>query len=1021
MANRTKTPETVEILIAEDSPTQAEQLKHLMEEAGFAVRAARNGQQALAMAEERRPTLIISDVMMPEMDGYSLCKEVKSRPGLKGVPVLLVTALSSPHDVIKGLESGADNFIRKPYDGKELLSRINYILTNQQVRAESKMQAGLQIALGDQKYFITAERQQILDLLITTYDDAVSLNQHLVTKQWEIARSNEVLRGLYRIANSLNRSVKVEEVLETSLSLSMGLLGVQAAWVSLWDAKQGFRLAASRNLPPALEHPEVWEGDCLCRRKMLAGELDQAVNQLECELLQKATGDTKGLRFHASIPLKSGGRPLGILNLAGPEEGKIREEDLELWGGVGDQIALALERAQLLENLESKVVERTAALEAEFNERLRAEERVRQLAATVESSQDAIVGKSLDGIIQHWNRGAEKLYQYTAEEAIGCSVSILVPPDAAAEIPRILGRVGKGEGTPSYETFRVRKDGVQIPVSVTVSPILDSHGVIVGASSIARDISDRRRAEEAMRASETRYRRLFEAAKDGILILDASTGEIVDVNPFLTVLLGYTKEAIMGKKLWELGIAKDVAASKLNLAELQDKESVRYEDLPLERSDGQPIEVEFVSNVYSVNGTKVIQCNIRDITARVEAEKTLRETQEQLRQASKIEAIGRLAGGVAHDFNNLLTIINGYAELMLSQFGSDHRVRSQAEEIRKAGERAAALTRQLLAFGRRQVIAPQVLNLNGVVSGIEKMIHRLIGEDIELVCILTQPLGAVKADPGQIEQVVMNLAVNSRDAMPKGGKLTIETADVELDEVYCRTHAEVTPGPYVMLAVSDTGVGMDKETQAHIFEPFFTNKEKGKGTGLGLATVHGIVKQSGGHVGVYSEPGKGTTFKVYLPRGEGEPKSTQFSKEARKPTGGSETILLVEDEEAVRTLASEVLRKRGYRVLESASAEDALQVSGRHQGTIHLLLTDVVMPQMSGRKVAELLASRRPKMKVLYMSGYTDNAIVHHGILDANTAFLQKPFTPETLALKVREVLNSPSRTGIRTHPCLRG
>jgi PAS domain S-box-containing protein len=883
MADRTKTPKPVDILIVEDSLTQAEQLKHLMEESGFAVRVALDGRQALAMAEERKPRLIISDVVMPEMDGYSLCKEVKSRHDFRDVPVLLVTGLSSPHDVIKGLECGADNFIRKPYDGKELLARINYILNNPRLRSDSKMQAGVQIAIGEQKYFITAERQQILDLLITTYDDAVALNEQLVTRQWEIAQSNKILHDLFRIAESLNRSVTVPEVLETSLRLAMELPGIKAAWISIWDAKQGFRLAASRNLPPALESAKVWEGDCLCRRMMAGGELKQTVNTLECERLQKASGDTKGLRFHASVPLKAGGRPLGILNLAGADEGMVREEDVELLGSVGNQLGLALERAQLLENLEGKVAERTAALESEFAERQRAEEALRRsevrFRRLAESNMMGVMQAHFDGRVLDANDAFLEMVGYTRQdlEAGLLRWTDMTPPEFREQSGRFIAEVKKkGIWTPAEKEY-IRKDGSRVPVLL------------------------------------------------GGALLEGSPDEVI-------------------------GFALDISGRRL--------------------------------------------------------------LEEQLRQASKMEAVGRLAGGIAHDFNNLLTIINGYAELMLGQFDSDHPARSQTEEIRKAGERAASLTRQLLAFGRRQVLAPQVLNLNSVVSGTEKMLRRLIGEDIELIFIPKVSLGAVEADPGQIEQVVMNLAVNSRDAMPKGGKLTIETSDAELDEVYCLTHAEVTPGRYVMLAVSDTGVGMDKETQARIFEPFFTTKEKGKGTGLGLATVHGIVNQSGGHIWLYSEPGRGTTFKIYLPRVEAGEEAIRGSQTKRVASlAGSETILVVEDEDALRVMACDILKSKGYRILQAKDGQEALSVLETHKGPIQLLLTDVVMPGMSGKELADSSRPFRRHMGVLYMSGYTDNAVVHHGVLNPGTEFLQKPFTPDALLRKVRKALDSGSET----------
>lgn len=379
--------------------------------------------------------------------------------------------------------------------------------------------------------------------------------------------------------------------------------------------------------------------------------------------------------------------------------------------------------------------------------------------------------------------------------------------------------------------------------------------------------------------------------------------------------------------------------------------------------------------------------------------------EDQLRQAQKVEVIGRLAGGVAHDFNNLLTIISGYTDLTLGQLPEGNPLHENLEEIRNAARRAAELTRQLLAFGRRQILAPKVIDLNAVVADTQKMLRRLIGEDIDLVAVLTPELWRLKADSGQIEQVIMNLAINARDAMPHGGRLTLETQNVELDDAYARAHVAVQPGPYVMLAVSDTGSGMDRETLGHLFEPFFTTKGPGQGTGLGLATVYGIVKQSGGNIWVYSEVGRGTTCKVYLPRVD-EPLESTTPPKPRASLRGTETILLVEDEQAVRLLARRVLEGNGYAVLEAADGLKAIELVRHYEGPIHLLVTDVVMPHMSGRAVADAVTSLRPTMKVLYLSGYTANAIVHRGVLDPGTPFLEKPFTPGTLASKVREVLD---------------
>jgi signal transduction histidine kinase/ActR/RegA family two-component response regulator len=395
-----------------------------------------------------------------------------------------------------------------------------------------------------------------------------------------------------------------------------------------------------------------------------------------------------------------------------------------------------------------------------------------------------------------------------------------------------------------------------------------------------------------------------------------------------------------------------------------------------------------------------------EVNERKSAQAELERSEEQLRQSQKMEAIGQLAGGVAHDFNNLLTAINGYSELCLKRLSPSDPLHRHIEQIRKSGERAASLTRQLLAFSRKQILQPKIIDLNQIVVDMNKMLHRLIGEDIDLLMGLAADLGKVKADPNQIEQVLLNLSINARDAMPKGGRLTIETSNVNLSEDFSRGHVAVSPGQYVMLAVSDNGCGMDAETQAHIFEPFFTTKEVGKGTGLGLATVYGIVKQSEGTIWLYSEVGRGTTFKIYLPCAERPVKVVEVEADNLELSQGTETVLLVEDEEIVREMATEILRDSGYHVLEAKHGHEALTLGRQHSGDIHLMLTDVVMPQMSGRQLAEQLTPLRRDMKVLYMSGYTDDAIVHHGVLEEGTAFIGKPFTPSALTRKVREVLD---------------
>jgi two-component system, cell cycle sensor histidine kinase and response regulator CckA len=521
-----------------------------------------------------------------------------------------------------------------------------------------------------------------------------------------------------------------------------------------------------------------------------------------------------------------------------------------------------------------------------------------------------------------------------------------------------------------------------------------------------------RRAEDACRESQKRYREIFNEAPIGFHEIDRE-GRIVRVNRTELHMLGCSSKEMLGRPVWGFVVEEEMTR-KITLAKLEGDRSFHETfERTYRRKDGETLQVLVKDQVIRDKKGRItgIRSMMEDITERRRTEEALRKSEEQLRQWQKVEAIGRLAGGVAHDFNNLLTTITGCTEDLLGQFDPDDLRLEDIREIHKAADRATALTRQLLAFGRRQVLHPQVLDLNGVVAGIEHMLRRLIGEDLEFITLMERKIWPVKVDRGQIEQVLMNLAVNARDAMPEGGKVTIETANIELDEEYARSHVSVKPGGYVMLALSDTGCGMDKETQSHLFEPFFTTKEKGKGTGLGLSTVYGIVKQSGGNIWAYSEPGRGSTFKIYLPRAQEA--AVAATESPRLPAGeagkGVETILLVEDEESVRKMVGKILSGQGYTILEAAHGEQAIRVCQGHKGPIHLLMTDVIMPRMSGRELAEKLRPLRKEMKVLYMSGYPDNTIVHHGVLQPGTAFLQKPFTLRALEEKVRGVLDSPT------------
>jgi two-component system cell cycle sensor histidine kinase/response regulator CckA len=568
----------------------------------------------------------------------------------------------------------------------------------------------------------------------------------------------------------------------------------------------------------------------------------------------------------------------------------------------------------------------------------------------------------------------------------------------------------------------LRRSGIDLPfiiVSGTIGEDVAVGALLAGAGdflvkgqmarlipAIERELrecqvrSARRRAEAALRESEARYRRIIETTNEGVMMLDASNLAIF-ANRRMGALLGYEPAELLGLSIFDLAHETSRAALAHHLEQPSQDAVGRQIETRLVRKDQGDLWVLLDSTPLldddgRPTGTLVM---VMDVTQR-------RLLEDQLRQAQKMEAVGRLAGGVAHDFNNLLSVILSYTNMVIGGLKSGDPIRADLEEVEKAGERARELTHQLLAFSRKQVIEPRHLDLNHVIREMERMVRRLLGESFDLSLLTDHKLGTVFADPGQVEQIVMNLVVNARDAMPEGGKITIETGNVDLDQSYALAHHDVRPGSYVLLAVTDSGSGIDPVILGRIFEPFFTTKDAGQGTGLGLSTVFGIVKQSGGHIWVYSERGKGTTFKIYLPRKNALPDPLSAPAPAPASLRGTETVLLVEDEQQVRAAARVILRRQGYNVLEAQNGGEGFLICERYQGKIDLLVTDVVMPHMSGKELAARLAGMRPEMRVLFLSGYTENSIVHHGILDSGVSFLQKPITPDSLARKVRAVLD---------------
>ena len=858
---------------------------------------------------------------------------------------------------------------------------------------------------------------------------AVRQQAEAVTRQ-----QAERLAILHEIDRGLLAAETPAAIAEATLGRLRELLGVPRVIVNLFDLEAGraeWLAAAGRrrmHVGPGVRFPLALMGnvDALRRGEPQMIDVDAQSHGPEVEALRAS-----GVHMYVVVPMIARGELIGGLSFGGArEQFQSPAEQISIVQEVAAQMAIAIADARLVDALRAN------------------EERIRLI---IETSLETVITMDASGTITGWNPQAERVFGWTGQEVLGRNLADTIVPERDREAHRrgLRHFLATGVGpilNKRIEVMALRRDGREFPVELTISAA--PMGSTVLFSAFVRDLTELKRAERRQAVQ-------FAVAR----VLAEPTPHTEKVPPLL--------EAISTSTGWELAELWNVDADEQVLRwagawhsaglEANEFEAISREmtlapgaDVPgrVWATDEPVWLTHALAEMHPARAPAAVQLGLRaalgcpvrgttgvialltffsrsprprdddldsvmdDISGRIgqfierqRAQEALEQSEGHVRQLQRLEAVGRLAGGVAHDFNNLLTVIMGRGDILLGRLPADHPHRRDIALIKKTAERAAALTKQLLAFSRKQILAPKVLDLNTVVSGMVTMLQRLIGEDIELVFLAGAELGRVKADPGQLEQVIANLAVNARDAMPNGGRLTLETAAVELSEHYARQHVGVQAGAYVMLAVSDTGIGMDRETQARIFEPFFTTKEPGKGTGLGLATVYGIVKQSGGNIWVYSEPGNGTTFKVYLPQVHDAEDAAE--PEQIRPGRGIETILIVEDEDEVRTLACEVLVTYGYEVLQARTPADALLIAERHTGPIHLLLTDVIMPGMSGRMLAERLAPLRPETNVLYMSGYTDEAIVHHGTLDAGTPFIQKPFTPDTLAAGVRRLLDA--------------
>jgi PAS domain S-box-containing protein len=953
------------VLVVDDEPLNRKLAALRLRDAGFDVETAEGGVEALEKALESPPDAIFSDVLMPGIDGFLLCAAVRKDPRLDHVPVVLCSsAYVEEQDRQLALEMGASALLVRTPDLRETTQALLQAIRDERPAA-ALAGAG-----------IPALHQERLQAQL---DKQTARNEALVRQGAIQAAALSVFRGL---SEAFSRPQNVPRVLGDvlvhcldSAGLSTGLLYVAGEdGVLRLQARAGLSSEAQRMAAECFGHPDVLRrvlkgSDLVCCGSGVAAPQEPDVREFAARL---------GHRFALLIPFVVFGEGFGVL-VVGSDTQDLSEP---AWLGFARSLAaqfgqtLAMGRALYL----------GAAARARYQ-------------SLMEHANDAILVMEPGYRVLEVNRQAEALLGRPRGEIVGHNYMEFVAPEERAESAASKERLAE-ELTVRNERRLTRPDGARVAVEVSASFMWIGEEAVVLA--ILRDIGDRKKTEQELRDSRHQLHHVLTSSPAVMYALrvDSETLAPTWVSENMERLLGYTVAEASSFEWWAERLHPD------------DRERVLAANSPAARQDEQTLEYRFRNKDGSYRWIRDEQRLLRDDSGRpVEVVGSWSDVTEksrieaQLVQAQKMEAIGRLAGGIAHDFNNLLGVILGYSELLGKDPGLSERSVKRTQQILKSAERAAGLTRQLLAFSRKQPLTPKIFDLNELLADLEKMLRRLIGEDVRMVTVLAPAPGTVRADPGQIEQVIVNLVVNTRDAMPRGGRLVLETTHVDVDETSADAPHQFMPGPYVVLAVSDTGHGMDATTLSRLFEPFFTTKEAGKGTGLGLATAFGIVKQSGGHIGVESEPGKGTTFRVYLPH-VGEKREATAVVAPAPPPRGDETVLLVEDEQAIRLLIREVLEGAGYTVLETDRPENAAGLLDSHAGPIQLLLTDLVLPGMSGAALAALATNARADMKILFMSGYTDEAVREHGLSQTAINFLQKPFTADALLRKVRSVLD---------------
>jgi PAS domain S-box-containing protein len=1050
----------MKILAIDDNPNDLIMLKAAVGDAlpGTEILTASSGAQGIALARAEDPDVVLLDILMPGMDGFSVCRKLKEDERLQSIPVVFLTGLITDRESrIQALEAGAEGFLSKPLDEVELVAQLR-------VMARIKAANRLQRLEKDQLAELVAERTQELEKELASHrqvEEALRESSQFNRQVIDSAHEGVIVYGTdlrYQIWNPFMekltgfkasqvlgkhplevfpflKEVGVIERLEKALAGEIPEpvefpfdIGGKTGWTL--DTSTPFRNATGAIIGVIATVQDVTErrrAEKALRDSEFFFKESQRVGFIGSYKTDFATGiweSSEVLDQIFGIDKTYVRSVSGWLDITHPEDRQmmdryLREEVIAKRRPFNKEYRIIRKcdgavrwvngLGEISFDREGKIVSMIGTIR-DITERKLAEEALRQSEDRFRAFYDlGLVGVAVTSPDKGWLQMNDRLCQmleYRKDEL--CAVTwaeITHPDDLAADeaqFQRLL--VGEVEGYELEKRFITRSGGI-LPTYLVVRCLRKPDRSVDYVVAMVQDITERKRAEDALRMSEEKYRSLNNSMTEGMalheLVCDAAGKPVdyvlLDVNPAFETMTGLGREAVLGRR------ASEVYRGEAPFLEAYAEVATTGRPVKFEKAY-EPMNKTFAISVFSLAKGRFATV-FSDITERKHAQEDRDKLQAELSQAQKMESVGRLAGGVAHDFNNMLTVIQGNAAMVLEDLPPDSPYRENLAEIEKCAKRSADLTRQLLAFARKQTVSPKVLDLNETLESMLKMLRRLIGEDIDLVWHPSTGLWPIKADPSQIDQVLANLCVNARDAIGGVGKITIQTENVTIDQAYCDTRVGIEPGEYVALALSDDGCGMDKEVLAHLFEPFFTTKEMGKGTGLGLATVYGIVKQNQGFMDVQSEPGRGTTFKVHVPRHAEKTPKIHKEGPVASAARGHETILLVEDEPLILKIGSRVLESLGYTVLTASTPGEAVRLAREHAGEIHLLVTDVIMPEMNGRDLAKNLLSLYPGLKRLFMSGYTADVIAHHGVLEEGIHFLQKPFTREVLAEKVRQAL----------------